>query len=270
MEKENEPKARKISKAEKLQSEINKIGYIKSYPFFNCLDITFKQRELLELVLSYQDNDKSFFMNYKDIASILGAEKQSITNAVSKLKSKNYISTNVTSNYKGDGLGGGSSSTIFVNIDFIISKVKDILSLNAEKLKVKKEAPKKVKVETKVITPIKEEEVIEEVIEEPIQVVIPKPIVVKKQIINQEDERTLKEIMEDKFKRNFKFPLNSQQREMHVNEFNLLTKNKFQEKMSFPEISELVKTINNKDFDLFWNTIQELKNKIIKNKLETV
>jgi len=118
---------RKIGKMEKFQSEVNKIGFIKSYPFLNFLDITFKQRELVELILSYQENGKSFYLNHTDIASILGAEKQSIKNAISILKNKKYITTNVTSNYNGNG--GGSSSTIFVDIDLIIYKVKSRLTL---------------------------------------------------------------------------------------------------------------------------------------------
>ena len=230
--------------------------------------ITPIQKSIIEKMIHYEKKYPKITFKNVTIAEHLFSTEITIKNGIEDLYRKGYLEsvTGFHTNF------GSAAKSRVITINW--SKLQEVLDLIPTKEKTKEVIPnivsKELKVKTKAITPIKEEVVVEEVIEEPIQVVIPKPIVVKKQIINQEDERTLKEIMEDKFKRNFKFPLNSQQREMHVNEFNLLTKNKFQEKMSFPEISELVKTINNKDFDLFWNTIQELKNKIIKNKLETV
>jgi hypothetical protein len=113
---------KKTTKLEKLQKEINKIGFIKSYPILGKLDITPLDRLLIELVLSYQDNKQELYMNYRKVAETLCVGRQSIKNSVCRLKKKGYIITDNTTNYNGST--GGSSTKLFTNLDKIIEDLK--------------------------------------------------------------------------------------------------------------------------------------------------
>jgi hypothetical protein len=103
---------------EELQKEKLGFGYIKSYPILKQLNIKPLELDILQLVLSYTDNDKVFFMSHDKIANILSSTESSIGNTISKLKKKNYIITYHSTNY--NGKDGGSSTTIKVNMEYII------------------------------------------------------------------------------------------------------------------------------------------------------
>lgn len=111
---------------EQLQYNESGFHYIKSYPILNQLDIAPLDKQLIELVLSHQDNGVVFTMNYKKIAQILNAKKQSLKNVVQKLKKNGYIKTVNKPNYE----IGGSSTTIEVDT---VAIIKTINNMNAVK-----------------------------------------------------------------------------------------------------------------------------------------
>lgn len=151
-----------MNKFEELQSTIiTGTQFIKSYPMLNLIDITPSEKSFIELVLSYQNNGQEFFMEFSEIANILGVKKQSVSNLVKSLKSLEYINAKNSSRYKGKFIG--STTFITVNEDKIIASVQAALSnkpnLEAEIVKeAKKKASKSVtpKVEVVVPEPVKE------------------------------------------------------------------------------------------------------------------
>lgn len=101
-------------------------GFIKSYPALLKLPIKLSEKSLLELILSFTDNKNTFYMNYKDIAQYLGfSNVQSVTNAVSSLRKKGYITTKQSHNFNGST--GGSSTSMVVNEDLINLQLKSII-----------------------------------------------------------------------------------------------------------------------------------------------
>lgn len=111
----------KMNTLEKLQNESNGFEFIKSYPILDRLKLSKLQTRIIELVLSYQTNNNEFYMSYNNIAEILSCKRQSIKDTIIKLKKLGYISTVNSSNY--NGTKGGSSTTITVNLDFIVNKI---------------------------------------------------------------------------------------------------------------------------------------------------
>ena len=143
-----------MNKLEKLQESTNGIRFIKSFPILNKLNIRPTEVKIIELVLSYQDNNQQFFMNYSDIAELLVIGKQTVKDCVSRLKKLTYLTTKNSSNY--NGKDGGSSTTLFVNVDKI---AKDIDAIPTEK--VVKVTPKKETKPTVVVIPKVAEVVLE-------------------------------------------------------------------------------------------------------------
>jgi hypothetical protein len=113
-----------MNKLESLQKETNGIIFIKSYPILNCFKPAEKQ--LIELVLSYQENDKQFNMKYESIATLLKINKQSVKDYVCRLKKSGVIVTDHKSNF--NGTSGGSHTSLAIDIDAIISYVKNKIS----------------------------------------------------------------------------------------------------------------------------------------------
>jgi DNA-binding Lrp family transcriptional regulator len=154
-----------MNKFEELQSTIiTGTQFIKSYPMLNLIDITPSEKAFIELVLSYQLNGQKFYMEFSDIAKILGIKKQSVSNLVKSLKSFEYLATsNISVSNKKTKEFIGSTTFITINEDKIIASVQAALSnkpnLEAEIAKeAKKKAPKSIepKVEVVVPEPIKE------------------------------------------------------------------------------------------------------------------
>jgi DNA-binding transcriptional regulator YhcF (GntR family) len=102
---------------------LNKIQFIKSYPIFRQLPLQLNQIQLIELVLSYQLENKQCYLNRKEIATFLKLNGRTTDNLVLQLKKAGYITTKQTYNTTKTG---GSSSSIWVNLEFIF----DILDSN--------------------------------------------------------------------------------------------------------------------------------------------
>lgn len=138
-----------MKELELLQQEENNIRYIKSYPILKKLKLSPLKIEILQLILSYQSNNQPFHMEYCKIADILSSTTNSITKIISELNTSNYIQTNHSSNYNGEA--GGSSTSIKVNMDYIIQ-------LLTPKIK-----SKQVKTKSDNIIPQKKDNVLEEI-----------------------------------------------------------------------------------------------------------
>lgn len=111
-----------MNKLETLQQKANGIIFIKAYPILNKIEnLNNSEKQLIELVLSYQDNKQIFKMSYKSIAELLNIKLQSVKNLISNLKLKNILITNHKSNF--NGVNGGSSSELKVDVDYIISLI---------------------------------------------------------------------------------------------------------------------------------------------------
>jgi predicted transcriptional regulator len=115
-----------MNKLETLQQEELGFNYIKSYPILRKLFKAQLQISVLELILSYTTNNRNFFMTYDGIADILSSKEQSIRNTIKTLSKAGYITTLNTKNYSTSTGKGGSSTTIDVNIDLIISTIKSL------------------------------------------------------------------------------------------------------------------------------------------------
>lgn len=111
-----------MNKFETYQQKLNGIQFIKSYPFLSKLPITILQKDLIELVLSFQNNNKKFEMSYSSISEILSSKNKEVIKVnISQLKKLNFIKTINTKNY--NGVNGGSSTSIIVDEDYIINYI---------------------------------------------------------------------------------------------------------------------------------------------------
>lgn len=113
-----------MNKLESLQKETNGIIFIKSYPMLNCF--TSSEKQFIELVLSYQENDKQFKMKYESISKLLTIRIQSVKDIVCKFKKSGVMITDHQSNY--NGTSGGSHTSLAVDIDNLISCIKNKIS----------------------------------------------------------------------------------------------------------------------------------------------
>jgi Mn-dependent DtxR family transcriptional regulator len=114
---------RELNKLEELSKEETGIIFIKKYPILKRLKVQTLSVDLIELVLSFQENNQKFYMNYSAIAEILQVSYQSIKDTVCKLKKVGYLKTENTSNF--NGVKGGSSTSIYVDIDRIVEDLKN-------------------------------------------------------------------------------------------------------------------------------------------------
>jgi hypothetical protein len=106
-----------MNKLETLQQKTNGIIFIKSYPILNIFNPAEKQ--LFELILSFQDNEKKFEMKYINISKLLNIKKQSVKDIICKHKKTGIIITDHKSNY--NGTDGGSHTTLSIDVDKLIS-----------------------------------------------------------------------------------------------------------------------------------------------------
>jgi hypothetical protein len=111
---------KELNKLEKLQQKSTGIIFIKSYPVLNNIkSFTPTDRGLIELVMSYQDNDQPFKMSYAKICEVLVIKMQTLKNVVLKLKDLGILVTDHKSNF--NGINGGSSTALAINIDKLTS-----------------------------------------------------------------------------------------------------------------------------------------------------
>jgi hypothetical protein len=120
-----------LNKLEQFQKEDTGFEFIKSYPILNKVFSKHSEVKLIELILSYQDNDKEFYMGYGNIGEILSLKTQSVKDIVCRLNKRGIITSTNSKNY--NGINGGSSSTLYVNLDVIINLIKDNVKLSEEK-----------------------------------------------------------------------------------------------------------------------------------------
>lgn len=118
-----------MNKLESLQQKTVGIQFIKSYPILNKVFTQSTDKQIIELILSYQDNGQDFYMNYKDISNLLNIKYQTVKNTVCKLKKDETIITNHKKNF--NGKTGGSSTTLIVNIDKIINIISEKTSVES-------------------------------------------------------------------------------------------------------------------------------------------
>ena len=120
-------KTNKLNKLEELQQKSTGIIFIKSYPVLNNLkNLTPTDRGLIELVMSYQDNDQPFHMSYDKICKVLVIKMQTLKNVVLKLKDLGILVTEHKSNF--NGINGGSSTGLSIDMDKLLSMLNTALS----------------------------------------------------------------------------------------------------------------------------------------------
>ena len=151
-----------LNKLEELQKEQTSFEFIKSYPILNKINgIRLNDIRLLELVLSYQENDKEFYMGYDNIGKILSLGTQTVKDIVCRLNKSGVITSTNSKNY--NGTNGGSSSTLYVNLDVIVNLIKGETTPTIE---VSKSVSNEPSPEPKVVTPEVKEESTDEVIDD--------------------------------------------------------------------------------------------------------
>jgi DNA-binding Lrp family transcriptional regulator len=206
----------------------------------NRLNISDVQKSFIELVLSFQHKDLEFYMEYSDIAELIGIKTQSVSNLVKKLKSNNFITTKKKSFHKNNKFIG-SKSLIKVNEDYIIELITKTLTDTPNIVS------NEVKVEEVIDTPIQVKEELKTEIVEDI-----------KQKINESPSNNKKEALKEKFNEIFNSTDN-----LKLEHFHKLTSNKF--KYTVPlELIKIMKGITKNDFETFYNRLQEAK-PLIKN-----
>ena len=136
-----------MKELELLQNEETGIRYIKSYPILKKLNLSPLKIDIIQLILSYQSNNQKFYMDYGKIADILSSTRNSITKNISELNVSNYIETIHSSNF--NGKNGGSSTTIKVNMDYILQLLTPNIKPNEVKTKNDTNIPQE---EIKVVT----------------------------------------------------------------------------------------------------------------------
>lgn len=114
---------------EKKNFKITKSHFIKSYEVLNYLNTSKNGVKLIELILSYQYNDKEFFMSYVNIGCYLKCTTGSVANLVSKLRALKYIRTVNSKNYSHlNKTGAGSSTKIYVNQEYILEVIDEAIN----------------------------------------------------------------------------------------------------------------------------------------------
>lgn len=222
-----------MNKLEQLQQEKTGIKSIKSYPMLNSITLfTPNDKNLIELVLSYQCNEQEFNMSYNKVCEILNIKEQTMKNIVAKLKKNNIIITDHKSNF--NGINGGSSTALKINIDNLINLCNGITSTENKTTEST--------ISTKEIVEDQKEEIVSEI----------------------EDNEVLKPV----------FPTNNKKEDMRIKfevkmkyakdypitpaTFHNLTNSYFKDKLSIENFYGLTSN----DFEGFWNRTQELKEKL--------
>lgn len=201
-----------IDKFEQLELEFTQTRFVKSFSMLTKLDITDSEKALIELIHSFTVNGQDFYMNYSDIAYRLNIKQtSSISNMVGHLKKLNYI----TNNPKPYGVGRGSSSTLTVNDDVIISDLKKILEVRKTSTPIedfKASTPTEKPIEP--TTPIKDKPRLKVVKSEPVAKI--EPIETPQQVepvtkIEKSLFEELEDIVDSKVKNNVKMYKENQQ-----------------------------------------------------------
>ncbi|KAF2331482.1 sigma-70 family RNA polymerase sigma factor [Flavobacterium nitrogenifigens] len=228
---------KQLTKLEQLQQQHNGIRFIRSYPILNYIKtLSPTDKQLIELILSYQDNGQPFQMKYETIADILNIGYQTVKNRVTKLSKENIIITNHKSNF--NGVDGGSSTKLSVDLDVLITMI---------------ETPAESK-PASTLKPVQEREpILIAKSEQPIPAETKKPDEVE---IVQTDPK--KALMFERYKSKFYYSKAGDT--MTPADFHSLTDRRF---MDLPKVTSRVIGLPADNFDVFWLKVQELKKDLL-------
>lgn len=130
----------KLTKLEKLQHKKTGFNFIKSYPILNKTGLRLIEIKIIELILSYQDNNQEFYMDKRDIAYTLSSDYGTIRNRISNLKSLGVITSTKNSKYN-------NKTKLYVNVPYIIEMInskeepKELSPTNDEVIPEKEDKP---------------------------------------------------------------------------------------------------------------------------------
>ncbi len=115
--------------------EINKAfcgsHFVKQYEVLDNIGLPNQQVRLIELVLSFQfDQKKPFRMSYQEIANRIGSMEETVKVYVFKLKKLGLIKTDPKSNWNPATGLGGRRTTILVNIDALVGLIREKVQLS--------------------------------------------------------------------------------------------------------------------------------------------
>jgi len=83
----------KLEELELLNEKLYGVRYVKSYPILTNLNCSPTGVALIELILNYNDMELPLSMPYKRIGELLHISPNTVSNIVSKLKKRKYITT---------------------------------------------------------------------------------------------------------------------------------------------------------------------------------
>ena len=115
-----------LNSIEELEMKTNNLVFIKSYPTLTKLfPNSLLKINVIQLVLSYQKNDKDFYMSYSRIADIFTVKTQSVRNTINALVKEGYLICDNNSNYNPTTGFGGSTTSIQVNEEKLVQDIQD-------------------------------------------------------------------------------------------------------------------------------------------------
>lgn len=239
---------RKKTRLELLQEETDKRQFIKSYPVLNKItQISPTDKQLIELVLSYQDNEQPFKMGFGSIADLLGVSDKTVSNIVLKLSGIGIVLTNHKKNNVVDGVGRGSSTDLTIDLDRVVELLKSPAEPKApRKTRTKKPASTTEPIQEPEPAPAVEVEKPAPTPAEPIEPVTPAPT-------NQK-----KALMIERYKAKFRY--SKAGNTMTPAEFHSLTDNRF---IVLPRVTSRLLSLPADNFDVFWDKVQELKKDLL-------
>ncbi|KLT69912.1 hypothetical protein [Flavobacterium sp. ABG] len=243
---------RKQTELEILQQKHNKIGYIKSYPILtNIEEISLNDIKLIELVLSYQDNDQEFKMSYEHLGNIINTKASTIGNIVLKLTKLGVVISETKSNF--DGVKGGKVTKLSINLEKLISLIPALDQAPEPKKKKATPTPE----------PIASIEHVEPKQEVPAQQPEPtKPVVQDAAPKAKETQLAVKKA-EMKARFDSYFHYGTKGRTFSPADFHSLTDFKFRDALDFKVVRAKTQDLLNDNFEAFWLAVQELKKDLL-------
>ncbi|MFB9079455.1 hypothetical protein ACFFLS_06175 [Flavobacterium procerum] len=232
---------KQLTKLEQLQQQHNGIRFIRSYPILNYIKtLSPTDRQLIELILSYQDNGKPFQMKYETIADILNISYQTVKNRVTKLSKEKIIITNHKSNF--NGVDGGSSTKLSVDLDVLIAMIKTPAESKPASTTEHTQEPDSIPIVViEQSTPAETQELTKE----------PEKV----EIAQTDPKKTL---MFERYKSKFYYSKAGDT--MTPADFHSLTDRRF---MDLPKVTSRVMGLPADNFDAFWSKVQELKKDLL-------
>ncbi|MDQ1165890.1 hypothetical protein [Flavobacterium sp. SORGH_AS_0622] len=248
---------RKKTRLEQLQQETDQRNFIKSYPVLNKISkISSTDKQLIELVLAYQDNDQPFKMSFGKIADLLGIESKTVSNIVLKLSTLGIVIPDHKANDVVNGVGRGSSTDLAIDIDRIIELVKAPAEPKASRKPRTKKEPASTPEPVQDPQPTPAVDVEQRAPAEPIESVQqPEQVATDKLDVKKAE-------MKAKFESKFHF--GTKGLPIIPADFHSLTNNIFRDALHFKIIMDRIRGLVNNDFEGFWSAVQDLKKELPK------